>query len=110
MALATLRSASNLHYGMLQGILHAPMAFFETTPSGRIVNRFSKDVDTCDSILPFNLRLWIVCITNVVSIVLVITYSTPVFILVFIPIGVLYYFVQVFPLDLCNRNIYILHW
>ena len=44
---------------MLRRILQAPMSFFDTTPVGRMVNRFAKDVDICDSTLPFNLRLWL---------------------------------------------------
>ena len=37
---------------MLQQIMHAPSWFFDTTPVGRIVNRFSKDIDTVDNVIP----------------------------------------------------------
>lgn len=33
------------------------MDLFDVTPLGRLVNRFSKDIDTIDVILPLNLRV-----------------------------------------------------
>ena len=42
-AYAELRAASVLHNAMLAAVMHAPMSFFDTTPLGRIVARFSKD-------------------------------------------------------------------
>ena len=30
---------------MLKSIMNSPMAFFDQTPSGRILNRFSKNID-----------------------------------------------------------------
>ncbi|KAJ2446736.1 hypothetical protein GGF42_005616 [Coemansia sp. RSA 2424] len=37
-----------LHGKALQRVLRAPMAFFDTTPLGRILNRFTRDVDSLD--------------------------------------------------------------
>jgi len=41
-AFRAVRAARNLHHDMLVNVLRAPMSFFDTTPVGRIVNRFSQ--------------------------------------------------------------------
>ncbi|XP_068157078.1 ATP-binding cassette sub-family C member 4 [Drosophila tropicalis] len=41
-----------LHDRMFGCILHATMRFFDTNPSGRILNRFSKDMGAIDELLP----------------------------------------------------------
>ena len=47
MALALLKGSSRLHGQMLQSVMRCPMSFFDTTPAGKIINRFSKDMDEC---------------------------------------------------------------
>lgn len=46
--MATLVAATRLHKRMLYGIMHAPLNFFDTTPVGRILSRFSSDIETLD--------------------------------------------------------------
>ena len=49
----TVRSSISLHKGLLERVMRSPMAFFETTPLGRVVNRFSRDMDTVDTHIPY---------------------------------------------------------
>ncbi|KAM7300280.1 putative multidrug resistance protein [Ixodes scapularis] len=96
LSLGSLKGAMFLHNGLLANILRSPMAFFDTTPLGRVVNRFSKDVDTMDIAIPMTVRAWLMCVLQVVSTLLIISISTPIFMAVAVPIGVLYYFIQLF--------------
>ena len=50
----TLKASSQLHDKVFDRVCRASMAFFDTTPTGRILNRFSKDLDEIDIHLPFN--------------------------------------------------------
>uniref|UniRef100_A0A182X349 ABC-type glutathione-S-conjugate transporter n=1 Tax=Anopheles quadriannulatus TaxID=34691 RepID=A0A182X349_ANOQN len=84
--LGTWRAAKHLHATLLQAVLRLPIAFFDITPTGRILGRFSKDVDILDNTLPI----------TVVATLVVISISTPIFAAVIVPIGILYYAVQRF--------------
>jgi len=55
-AFACAKAATTLHQTILKKILRVPMAFFDTTPLGRILNRFSKDQDSVDMGLPIWIR------------------------------------------------------
>ena len=65
LGLATLRAARTLHIRLIGDVLRLPMVFFDTTPTGRLLNRFSKDVDVLDNTLPFILRGWITTLLQV---------------------------------------------
>ena len=54
------RSSFSLHGGVLRSVLRAPMSFFDTTPTGRILARFSKDMHTVDSEIADFLDIFVV--------------------------------------------------
>jgi ABC-type multidrug transport system fused ATPase/permease subunit len=65
LSVGTLNAATKLHGTMLERILRSPMAFFDTTPIGRILNRFSKDIDTVD-VSSISTLSWFLGILNVI--------------------------------------------
>ncbi|XP_058443653.1 ATP-binding cassette sub-family C member 4-like [Malaya genurostris] len=64
-----LRISMTLHDRMFQGLTRATMHFFNTNPSGRILNRFSNDIGAIDTELPFSLFECITIILEVISVV-----------------------------------------
>lgn len=88
------RAARKLHSILLEKIMHSPMSFFDTTPIGRIVNRFAKDIDVVDTTIPGALRSWLNCCLQVMSTMIVICYSFPTFFIIVIPLGIIYYLIQ----------------
>lgn len=61
-----LGAARYLHNDLLRKVLRAPIpTFFDVTPVGRIINRFSHDVDAVDNDLPATLRAWCSCFFGV---------------------------------------------
>ena len=85
-----LRASRSLFDGLLAVVLRAPMSFYDTTPVGRIMNRFSKDIYTVDEALMSTMRTYLQTFFNVISTIVVISAITPVFTLCLIPI-ILYY-------------------
>jgi ATP-binding cassette subfamily C (CFTR/MRP) protein 1 len=70
------------------------MKFFDTNPIGRIVNRFTSDLDTMDQMIPFALMDFIWCLMECITIVLLISVTTPPFIGIMVPLIGIYFFIQ----------------
>ncbi|XP_066478250.1 ATP-binding cassette sub-family C member 2 [Tiliqua scincoides] len=95
-AQGAVRASRVLHEKLLSNILRVPMSFFDTTPTGRIVNRFAKDIFTVDETIPMSFRSWVTCFLGIISTLLMICLATPYFAIVVVPLGLIYYFVQRF--------------
>lgn len=94
LAAGTMRASRLLHRRMLDYVMRAPMLFFDTTPLGRILNRFGKDVDVVDTQIPLCFDSWIYCFLAVLGTLIIISISSPLFVVAVIPITIIYYFLQ----------------
>uniref|UniRef100_A0A3P8P716 ATP-binding cassette, sub-family C (CFTR/MRP), member 2 n=1 Tax=Astatotilapia calliptera TaxID=8154 RepID=A0A3P8P716_ASTCA len=93
---ASIDASRILHSRLLNNILRVPMVFFDTTPIGRVINRFAKDIFTIDEAIPASLRSCLLCLMSVLGTVFVICMATPFFAIVIIPLALIYFFVQRF--------------
>ncbi|XP_005164759.1 ATP-binding cassette sub-family C member 9 isoform X2 [Danio rerio] len=87
-------AATNLHHNLLNKIIHAPIRFFDVTPLGQILNRFSADTNIIDQHIPPTLesltRSTLLCL----SAIGVIAFVTPAFLIALVPLAVAFYFIQ----------------
>jgi len=87
-------AAKKMHSKLLKIILRAKVMFFDNTPAGRILNRFSSDLYTVDDSLPFILNIFLANLFGVVGPVLVTVYAMPWILLILIPLTLVYNNVQ----------------
>ncbi|TID30545.1 hypothetical protein CANINC_000899 [Pichia inconspicua] len=66
----TNRSSTLLNVKAINNIMHAPMSFFDTTPMGRIINRFTKDTDVLDNEIAEQARLCCMGFGNMMGIII----------------------------------------
>ncbi|CAG8585068.1 24520_t:CDS:2, partial [Racocetra persica] len=90
------RAAKHLHNNAIKRVLRAPTSFFDTTPLGRIINRFSKDVDTCDSLLSESYRMFFMTFSSVIGTFILIVVVFIWFVIPLVPLLILYYFAALY--------------
>lgn len=83
-------SARRFHDGMFNAVLRSPLQWFETTPTGRLLNLFSRDVNVIDEVLPRVIHQLIRTLTVVLGVLCVVAYSVPPFLIAIIPLAFAY--------------------
>jgi ABC-type multidrug transport system fused ATPase/permease subunit len=93
-----IRSARIMHDRMFNAVMRSPMLFFETTPLGTILNRFSRDIYVIDEVLARVFGSFFRTLAGIVSMIAVISYQAPAFLIVLGPLLYLYRTVQIYYL------------
>lgn len=78
----TLRAAVWFHRQLLHSIMRSPLAFFDTTPMGRIINRFSRDIESVDKEIPINANMTMCNIIWGMQLLILICIMSPYFLIV----------------------------
>ncbi|KAJ8684206.1 hypothetical protein QAD02_019998, partial [Eretmocerus hayati] len=93
-----MQASQRLHKEMFSNLLHATMSFFNKNPSGRILNRFSKDTGSMDELLSRNLTEAVQIFSVMVGILAVIIVVNHLMIIPIVIIIILFY---------CAKTIYL---
>ncbi|XP_060810337.1 ATP-binding cassette sub-family C member 4 [Amyelois transitella] len=94
-----MRASTRLHNNMFQAITRAPMRFFHVNPSGRILNRFSKDMGAVDEVLPAALLDVLQIGLSLIGIVVVVAVVNYWLLVPTMVIGVVFYLLRIFYLS-----------
>lgn len=93
-ALRGLAAGTRFHGDLLKAVMAAPLAFFDATPVGRVLNRFSRDMESIDRQIPSSLLDTLACLFTLTSTILVIVIAQPVALVLFCPVVWLYWRMQ----------------
>jgi ABC-type multidrug transport system fused ATPase/permease subunit len=88
--------ASNyFHSSLLTSMLKSTLEFFETTPIGRIMNRFNRDIDSIERTIPESLKPLVKSLLQISFTIILIAYMLPLFTIPTVFIIILYAISQV---------------
>ncbi|XP_046744998.1 ATP-binding cassette sub-family C member 4-like [Diprion similis] len=93
-----MNASRSLHNWMFANLLQATMRFFQTNPSGRILNRFSKDVGTMDEQLPKTMLEVLQLFTTASGIFVMVSIVNPLTIIPLVVTSGLFYVVRIYYL------------
>ena len=94
LAIGAIFASRYLHRILLLNVLRCPLSFFDKTPIGRILNRFSKDIYLIDETIPRSISSFLNAFFSIILVIFIVVYATPLFLTVIIPMAIFYFVVQ----------------
>uniref|UniRef100_A0A8C4YJB8 ABC-type glutathione-S-conjugate transporter n=1 Tax=Gopherus evgoodei TaxID=1825980 RepID=A0A8C4YJB8_9SAUR len=83
-------ASHKLFQQLLENVARSPMLFFEQTPIGNLLNRFSKETDAIDSVIPDKLKSLLGFLFSLLEIYIVVIVATPIAVVAILPLTALY--------------------
>ncbi|VUC27576.1 unnamed protein product [Clonostachys rosea] len=94
----SIKASRKLHESMILALLRSPMTFFETTPTGQILNRFSSDIYRIDRSISGQFNTLLISTIKALFSLVVIASGSYIFIILAIPLVLIYCYMQRFYL------------
>lgn len=98
MFFGSLTASRRLHNRLMSAIMGAQFKFFDVTPLGQLMNRFSKDLEAVDQDIAFAASGFIGCMFAMVTTITLIVFITPGFLIPAFFISIAFYYLTIFYL------------
>ncbi|KAI3402308.2 hypothetical protein KGF56_004878 [Candida oxycetoniae] len=98
-----LNASRRIHDNMAKRVLAAPMEFFERTPVGRIMNRFTNDINKIDDGIPFVFQGFVSQITKTVFTLIVVSIAIPAYAIVISILSAIYIYYEIYYVSISRE-------
>ncbi|CEJ94449.1 hypothetical protein VHEMI09979 [[Torrubiella] hemipterigena] len=98
MFFGSLTASRRLHNRLMAAVMGAQFKFFDVTPLGQLMNRFSKDLEAVDQDIAFAASGFIGCIFGMFTTITLIAFITPGFLIPAFFISIAFYYLTIFYL------------
>ncbi|KAG4153405.1 hypothetical protein ERO13_D04G181300v2 [Gossypium hirsutum] len=93
LATIAIETAQRLFLGMITSVFRAPISFFDSTPSSRILNRSSTDQSTLDTDIPYRLAGLAFALIQLFSIIILMSHvAWQIFLLFIVILGISFWY------------------
>ncbi|XP_045473551.1 multidrug resistance-associated protein 1-like isoform X2 [Harmonia axyridis] len=96
-------SSIKAHQNLIKSCLHAAQSFYDTTPTGRILNRFSNDLNCMDNTLPMSVYQAVTTFFVLFGTLFVISYNFPIFLILIVLTATVFFFIQRIYQSTCRQ-------
>ncbi|GLE05595.1 hypothetical protein PINS_up014627 [Pythium insidiosum] len=98
-----LSASERIHHRLLRHIVRGTMRFFDTTPIGRVLNRFSNDMNTIDQKLNASIVAFTTMLLSLISMLAIQCASAPLLLAVLLPVFWVYFAIQSYYRQSCRE-------
>ncbi|EKG15806.1 Putative ABC transporter protein [Macrophomina phaseolina MS6] len=95
----SLGASRRIHQRLVNAVMHAKFRFFDSTPLGQLMNRFSKDIESVDQeIAPVAIGV-VHCLASIITVVVLISVIIPAFLIAGVFISALFFLIGMFYIN-----------
>ncbi|EGW33918.1 uncharacterized protein SPAPADRAFT_148152 [Spathaspora passalidarum NRRL Y-27907] len=98
-----MNASRKIHDGMAERVVYSPMVFFERTPIGRIMNRFTNDINKIDDGIPQVFQGFIAQSVRTIFTLGVVSYVIPLYIIIISVLSIIYIYYEIYYVSISRE-------